>query len=379
MTGEPDVPERSDLGRRRYPRAIGAYLRASTRLRTAYLRALPEPLLTRLDPPLRRVLMGARRAAALPFYLRQRLSDWTGRCDGVDTRIALWGKPGSPRQILDLFFDGERSGAWRAPVALPRLLRDLDRTGSDADLVLAETTPALADVFARRGFLIVPARMRAGAEVATLRATIARPSSSLASDLARIRRTGYRTAIWPYTRARSEFAYHRYLALHADVRFGPASILSEFAVIDRLYAAGFVVTVTRPGRDEPDALGLVVPRGRLLWFVVLGTRDGMPDVLSAGGLAALYAAVIDVAHERGMQRIDAGCCRPWRTDGILRFKWKWGFRPILDGNQTLEYAVRVRRPESAAARRLAASGVVVREGSRFVVMAPDGRLLPAGC
>lgn len=365
------------LRSRRQPwssRAVEAYVTLSGRMRSVYARRLPAPLVARIDPPLRSALMVARRAAATPLYLRQRVAEWSGRCGDEPARISLWGKPGSPRHLLDLVFDGEASSTWEDAVGLPRFLRNLEGPRTDADLLLAETTPSLAGAFAKRGFLIVPDMVRTGADVATLVATLARPSSSLASDLARLRRTGYRIEVWSHTRARSQFAFRRYLVPHAYVRFQAAASAPTFEAIDRLFAAGFALTATRPGETEPDALGIAVPRGRLLWFVSLGTRDADPAVLARGGLAALYDALIRLAHERGMQRVDAGRCRPWRTDGVMRFKWKWGFRPIPDTFQTLEYGVKILRPGSAAARRLAENGVIVRAGRRFLAMDADGRL-----
>jgi len=356
------------------PWPVDAYLKLAMRMRCAYVRALPAPLMARIDPPLRQTLAVARRAAAVPLYLRQRIAEYSGRCGGTTARIALWGKPGSPRHLLDLVFDGEASSTWKGAMGLPRLLRDVDGTGTNADLLLAETTPALAGAFAARGFLIVPGMVRLGADVETLVATLARPSSSLASDMARMRRTGYRSDVWSYTRARSQFAYRRFIVPHAHSRFQAAAWVPAFDEIDRLFAAGLALAITRPGEADPDALGIVVPRGRLLWFVVLGTRDADPAVLAAGGLAALYHAAIRLAHERGMRWVDAGRCRPWRTDGVMRFKWKWGFRPTTDTSQTLEYGVKILRPESAAARRCAESGLIVRDGRRFLSMGPDGQL-----
>jgi hypothetical protein len=88
----------------------------------------------------------------------------------------------------------------------------------------------------------------------------------------------------------------------------------------------------------------------------------------------LYEAVIRLADERGMYHLDAGRCLPWRADGVMAFKWKLGFRPIVDTNQTLEYAIKVIRPGSPAARRLGERGVIVRDGARFCVIGVDGRL-----
>ena len=355
-------------------RLLAVHGEIESRVRCAYLRVLPRPVLARIDPPLRRAVTHVRRAAATPLYLRHRIARWSGRCADETARAVTWGKAGSPRTLFHLLFDDEPAVTWEGPLGLPGLLRDMHGVARDADVVIAETTPALSGGFTRRGFLIVPGSVRVGADVETLVATLARPSSSLASDLARVRRTGYRSGVWSYTRARSRFAHRRYLLPHAYARFLEDATPPDAVLTDRLFAAGRIVTATRPGADDPDALGLVVPRGDLLWFVALGTRDSDPTILDAGGLAALYLAAIDLARERGMRWVDAGRCRPWRSDGVMRFKWKWGFRPIADTAQTLEYAVKILRPESAAARRLAEHGVIVRAGRRFLRLGSDGRL-----
>jgi len=83
---------------------------------------------------------------------------------------------------------------------------------------------------------------------------------------------------------------------------------------------------------------------------------------------------VQLAQDGGIPRLDVGRCSPFRADGTVRFKWKWGFRPIVDGAQTLEYAVRIERPSSPAARRLDEHGVFVRSGRRVRILGPSGGL-----
>jgi hypothetical protein len=187
----------------------------------------------------------------------------------------------------------------------------------------------------------------------------------MAGDLRRIRHAGYRVEPWTYTPERSRLYYDRYLEPHARLRFGARAEMGSFAYVDRVFKAGLLLAVIARGRTDPDALGLVVPRGNGLWCVNLGIRDSDRTILRTGGMGALYQAQMRVAREWGWRLIDFGRCLPWASDGIYRYKWKWGLRPIPCGQQTLEFAVKVLRPESVAARRLVEHGVVVREGTSY--------------
>ncbi len=356
--------------------AIDIYKILEHRARCAYLRTFPPPILAWLDPPLRRVAAAVHRAVAVPVYLRQHLGLWSGPCGGETVRIAVWGKPDCPRQLFDMLFDAMPSVRWHGLRTLPAVLRSAPDLVEGADLVIAETTPALAPAFRRRGFLIVPGAVRFGGEPEALVAAQTKAAKTLRSDTRLAQRARYRIAIWPYTRERSTLFYHRYLLPHVQLRFGGRARPMAFDWVDRLFAAGFAVTLSPAGSDQPDVIGILLTRGHTLWFPRLGTRDGDPAIVRAGGIAALYDFVIRFAHERRMRLIDFGRSSPWRTDGVVRYKWKWGLRPIIDTNQTLEYAVKILRPDSSGPRRLAERQVIVRDGVSFFVMSP-GDLLTA--
>lgn len=354
---------------------VAGWRQTENRLRSAYLRSLPAPVLAVVDPPLRRVAATTRKAAAMPLYLRQRVAVCTGACADGPARIALWGKPASRRALFELLFDGAAVIEWRETRLLPGILHGAPAL--DADLLVAETTPALAPAFRRRGWLVVPNQVRFGADISTLRAVAARPSKSLRSDLQLLARAGYRREVRRYTTALGRRAFDDYIVPHARARFGATALASAFPWFDVQSCPGHVLAVFAPSAREPDAVAIIIPRGRVLEFKSLGTRNGDPAIARAGGIHALYEGAIAFASEHGFAAVDAGRCRPWRRDGVATYKWKRGFRPIPDGAQTLEYAIRVLRPESAAAHRLSEAGVLVRTGAGFRVLGPDGALTEA--
>jgi SAM-dependent methyltransferase len=350
----------------RLPRWLTTWKLAEHRVRFAYLRTLPAPVLNRVDPPLRAAAGVVRRVAAVPVYLRHPLASWTGRAGSDTGRIAMWGAPHASRLLFDVLFDGRPTAAAGATYGLPAVVGRPGELAPDCDLMIAHTTPALAPLFRRAGFAIVPGLVRfGGAPAAVLAAAERRRSTSLAGDFRRLRRADYRVEHWTHTPERSRLFYHRYLVPHARARFRDRAELPTFPMVDRMFAAGAVVALFRRGSTEPDALGLVVPRADVLWCVFLGTRDADPAMLRAGAIAGIYLAQTRLAHARGARLVDFGRCVPWASNGIFQYKRKWGLHPIPDRVQTLEYAVKVLRPSSAVARRLVEHGVIVREGGRY--------------
>ncbi len=351
---------------------VVGWKRAEARVRSAWVRRMPAPVLAVVDPPVRRSAAVFRRAAAIPLYLRQPIGVYAGSCAGSAARVVVWGKPTSPHFLPELLFETPPTVAWQAP----RLLPEARRAAAlhEADLLIAETTPALAPLFRRRGFLVVPEQVRFGASVAALSSLAARPSRSLESDSRVARRAGYRVEFRPYTTALGRRCFDGYIIPYAVRRFGPDARLPDFWWFDLLLRSGFVIEVVAPGGGEADAVGMCLPRGRVLAFVALGTRGGDPVIARAGAIHVLYEAVRMRAVELGVASIDVGRCRPWRQDGVARYKWKRGFRPIIDGAQTLEHAVRILRPENPVARRLGEAGLFVRAGRRIRVLQPDGTL-----
>jgi SAM-dependent methyltransferase len=352
--------------------SVGRYKRLEHRVRCAYLGLVPAPILARLDPPLRAAAAVVRRTLAVPLYLRQELAEWVGTSGGEPVRVVTWGKRGERRMLFDILFDAVPAPRWLGRASIADVGRVAAKLSGDADLLIAETTPALGPMLRRQGFLIVPSQVRFGGSPGDLLAAQVAADESLRSDLRRVRRAGYRIELWPYTPANCVTLYDGYVRPHAQARFAEDASAPSFDALERLFRVGQAVAIFAPGAIEPDVLCLTLVRGQTMFVVALGTRRGDLGVVRAGGLAALYDFVIRSAHERRLNWIDLGRSRPWRKEGVAHFKWKWGYRPMRDYVTTLDYAVKILRPASAAARRLIEQQVIVRDGHQFLVMSTQG-------
>lgn len=349
-----------------------SYRRSEERMLCAYVRSMPPGLLARLDPTVQRAARLVRRTLAAPLYLRQELALWTGKSGAESVRVVTWAKATDAKRLLPVVLDVVDAVRSLGTRSLAEILRRPRSEIVNADLFVAATTPALARLFASRGFSIVPAAVRFWGAPEALLAARAAASKSLRSDLNLVRRAAYGAEIWPYTPERSALFYERYALPHASARFSQRMAVPPFAQVDRWFACGFAVAILPPRAVEADALAVVVPRGRVLCISHLGTKDGDPALLAQGVIAALYDFLIRLAHERGFRLIDCGRSRPWQADGVARYKWKWGFRPAVDRLTTLEYAVATPRSESSAARRFLQSGPFVRRGEQLRILTSAG-------
>ncbi len=229
------------------------------RVRCAYLRLVPPPLLARVDPLLNRAANSLRRTAAAPLYLANELVVWTGPSRGGSGTVATWGRRPDVERMVRVLFDGQPNASARGSHAFPAATRALGELAGSADLLVAATTPAIAPWFRRRGYLIVPGAIRYRGVPADLLAAQAMPGS----EVARFRPHAHRACRipgrrWSYTPARSRTFYDRYLIPHAIARFGDEARVPTFEWSDRFFAAGTGFAVPPPDYEEPDVVAVGV-------------------------------------------------------------------------------------------------------------------------
>jgi hypothetical protein len=111
------------------------------------------------------------------------------------------------------------------------------------------------------------------------------------------------------------------MAPYARARFGRRASLR----VGRAARRGTIHFALRDG----VRLGgiLLVPRGDTLCFPSLGVLDGRQDLVPQGLHAAFYLHAIEWARARGFRTLDAGVASGLTSDGIHRWKRKWGFVP----------------------------------------------------
>ena len=202
-----------------------------------------------------------------------------------------------------------------------RLARTLRRMRGSADLVVARVARLSARPL---GFdddwLPVPEWIGMRLDEPFDLDAIARRSHSARDDIRRVRRD------W---RAETTHAAVDFEAFYRDMylpflhrRYRGEGFLRSARRLRRAFRRGGLLCVRRRGER---LAGLVYETRRGTFNgIALGVQDGDEGWMRAGAVAALYVHMIDLARSLGCRSIDWHGSRPSLTDGVTRFKRKWG-------------------------------------------------------
>lgn len=320
-----------------------------------------------LRAPLVTATEAARRLAALP-RLRWRVWRLSGPTHGgrplacvlaMDDTSARWW-----RRTL---FAAEPSEEPMGALDALRVPRAADALLADADLVLARLPWPLGRTLRRE--TVVPSHVPLW--LATDRPFDAivhgdrRGRASRKDDVRRVRRLGATRTVTTDPDAHAWFVRRLY-GPYTRQRFGELCTPISEDAFRHARRQGALLLLSVPGGGEPFA-GALLERWALgLRILAFGARtDG---AVPAGlALAACYVHAIAFAVERGFPRLSLGNVRPVLSDGVFRYKRKWG---AVVGRPTTWDAYLLRRRDGEAVRAaLAAAPLVVRRGHTLAVLA----------
>jgi hypothetical protein len=206
-----------------------------------------------------------------------------------------------------------------------RSLRDPAAATGAADLVVAEVHRWVAPRFRRAGWVVVPEQVRWTGDLAQLPPP--HPSGSLKDDLRKVRSRGFTLEQARGAADWEEFTT-RMLAPHAGARFGDEAWLPSPYLLRRFRERGQLHFVLHGGARVGGFCSLRC--GETLWLPLSGVRNGDPALLRAGVAAAVYALGFEWARRQNCTRVDMGRTSPLLTDGVLRYKQKWGLTAVAD-------------------------------------------------
>jgi hypothetical protein len=252
---------------------------------------------------------------------------------GRNARVLVAGRPGwFNRYISQLVFLSPPSIETVAAVPIWKLrgrLRDL-RDTVDLTIALADSSNA-AWLFAD-GYLVVPTwvGMRRPAPDCAEEMELGRRSRR--REIQRIRHHAYRPF---YSRAPGDLAdfYHGYHVPMCHSRHGEDAFVQSERFYRQVHARGGILWI-RKG-EERVAGALLEPVDGVLQSWAFGMRGGDEALMKQGVMAAVYLYACLQARVLGCHSIDFRASRPFLSDGVLRYKQKWG--GILYERSTMMY------------------------------------------
>lgn len=344
----------------------GSAPRSDERATTAGWRALAwrgyERLPRQADLPLRIAT-----SALLPWSNRRiALTELRGHARSGDPATVLFaGAPAAAAYFTRRFFTDEPVTTPIATVPSRRVGAELARRRGAVDLVIARLDRATAAFALDDSWVLVPEWVGARSPIPDDVLAFFRRSKSLASNLARIRRAGFRPVV---SHAMDDFDhfYERMYLPFARERHDTEAVVTDRARLRRCFRQGGVMWALRG--DERVAGLLFRVRGRTFDLVVLGTADGTHEPLADGALFALDLFLFEHARTLGCTVVDFGGSRPSPRDGLLAYKAR--FEARIGATRATFYDLGLWWPRWTPALRafLAHTPLLVRQGDGLAAL-----------
>jgi hypothetical protein len=148
-------------------------------------------------------------------------------------------------------------------------------------------------------------------------------SKSVLSDLSRIRRNDLKYEVTKDSKYFDDFYYNMYLPMTLGSHGESAKIISYRAMKDVFRYSDLLLVK----KKEEYIGGMIIEyENKYPALFVLGVRDGSPDYLKDGTVAALYYFSSLYLEEKGFSKMKTGYSRAFLNDGVLRLKRKWAQR-----------------------------------------------------
>ena len=220
-------------------------------------------------------------------------------------------------------------------VPLPHLPRHLDDIAADCDLVLASVPRAWGGRFGSN-YLRVPALIGASLRVGRdLETTLAAASRTVRAEARRVRSCGYD---WTFSPSLADFDrfYDTHYLPFVQARFrGLGRPRGRHELRREFRHDGGMIWLHHRGR--PVAGEIVRIKGDALLAVAEGVDPAWAAGRKPSAQTALNLATCELAHQRGLTRVDLGGTMPSLRDGVLRNKRAWGarFAPWHDSHRDI--------------------------------------------
>jgi hypothetical protein len=169
-----------------------------------------------------------------------------------------------------------------------------------------------------------------------------------------------------HAEADCETFYRTMYVSYMRSRHGELAFIRSLPQVRRVFRRGGVLWVLREG--QRIAGQLFSQREGVLYCVGLGTAGGDPALLRKGALAATYFFSLQYAQSQGLTRIDFGGSPPALSDGLLRYKRKWGVQLAARPQTPYDYLFWWRRPTEQVIAFLAHRQLIFRQNGHWVTV-----------
>jgi hypothetical protein len=217
-----------------------------------------------------------------------------------------------------------RHGADEIPlgeVGLWKLSSVLEKRLAEVDMVMARVDKLSARVLFPAGYLRVPEWVDTVLTVPENLDALVRSNHSLREDARLVRHHGFTSSISTASRDFEEFYHSMYLPF-VNSRHAASAWPTNEDSLRKIFRQGGIIWLAHEGERVSGLLFGI--SGDVLHMWAEGTRGGDFGVVKRGAVCALFLHAIRHAGERNCRYVHFGGSKACLSDGLLRYKRKWG-------------------------------------------------------
>ncbi len=267
--------------------------------------------------------------------------------------------------ISDRFFENKPDRENLCQVSLWNLAPTLKRLRGSADLTVVHIDRFSARLFFDADYLAVPEWVGSMLTLPENPGEIARGNHSLKDALRIVRRNKLSLEI---SRADEDFEqfYRTMYVPFIRSRHGERAVVRDFYRMRQAFRQGGLLWVLR---DSERISGQLFRRRReVLQVVAMGTAKGELTPVKDGAGTALDLFTINHAKELGCKFIDFGGSRPCLSDGLLRYKRKWGVSLIEQHDLWYDFLIHWNNFDGMLISFFANTPLILREKDGFTAI-----------
>lgn len=277
-------------------------------------------------------------------------------------RVLVAGDDPWVRYLPQRFFAGDATCEPLGRVTIRSLPQFLKRFEKSADLTIIRVDRLSARTIFGSDYLAVPEWVGTRLTVPDNLDALVRSSSNIERDVRRVRRHNYVPVVSSGEEDVDLFYHSFYLPL-SKARYKETLVVRPVHDLRRRVRQGGILWMQRE-RQRVAALLFEEKRGTLDVLAV-GTMDGNPVLMKEGAIAALYYFVIKLARTRGYHTVDFRGSRPSLSDGVLRYKSKWGTTLYDKTDSYYDLLVRWDEVNEAVREFVSHTPLIFRDGEGF--------------
>lgn len=210
-----------------------------------------------------------------------------------------------------------------------------------ADLIVVGANRLLLRNYARRGFHLIPKWINPYLPLtdhpdALIDKLDKSPKRDITRNLKKAEANGFDYEVTADPAWFDNFYNDMYVP-YAQKRYGELAQIDSYERVKQAYTKGAGIIVKQHGKHVGGTI--VYAQRNVMRNPYVGISDGDETVAREGASRVLYYYAMLLAHSWGCEGVNFGSTRPFLSDGVLKYKLKWGMQVRHDELSTAVFAL----------------------------------------